>query len=110
MSDIRTQIADIEFEIDRLTDAAERCRKIGLAARIAAGLGGLVLIGLVTGILRFSPEFLVTALAALVGGIALMGSNQGTADEVKAQIDAAVRRRSDLIDALKLTAVESESA
>ena len=33
------QIVELEAEIERLRDAAERCRKIGLAAKLAIGLG-----------------------------------------------------------------------
>ncbi len=106
LHDIPTRIADLELEIERLTEAAERCRKIGIAAKALTALGGLVLLGLLIGVLRFSPEILVTVLAALVGGVALMGSNQGTADEVRDQLKAAVTRRSELIDALHLTAVD----
>ncbi len=106
---IHTEIADLELEIDRLSEAADRCRKIAIGAGVATTLGGLMLSGLLLGVLRFSPEALVMALAALIGGVALMGSNQGTAAEIKSRMNAAVARRSELIDALMLQPVEPAS-
>jgi hypothetical protein len=71
----REQIADLEAEIEHLSEAAERCRKISIAAQALVAAGGLVLVATPIGLLRLGPTALVAAIAAILGGLALYGSN-----------------------------------
>jgi hypothetical protein len=96
------QIVELEAEIERLRDAAERCRKIGLAAKLALGLG---LASLASALLWFNPVALVLGLALPLGGLALLGSNRSTLDEVAARIRATEARRAGVIDDLGLKSV-----
>lgn len=108
MADLSDQIAELEAEIERLSEAAERCRKIEVVARIASWAGGLVLVSMILGLLRFSPELLVISITAALGGVALRGTNRSTLDEVKHKITEAEERRSALIDAMRLHTVDAD--
>jgi hypothetical protein len=92
-------VADLETEIDGLRDAAERCRKIDIAARVAFALGCIILF---TAFLRSSAFALVIGIAAVLGSVALLGSNRGTRDEITAAIRTQEARRSEMIDGLEL--------
>jgi len=107
MADLPAQIGEIEAQIERLSEATHNCRKIAVAAQVAAAGGGLILISMSLGVLRFSPEGLVITIAAVLGGIALRGTNRSTHDEIKGTITEAEERRSALIDALPLRAIEA---
>ena len=60
MADLPAQIDEIEAQIERLSEAANNCRKVATVAQLAAAGGGLILISMILGVLRFSPEGLVT--------------------------------------------------
>jgi len=81
MADLPAQIGEIEAQIECLSEATHNCRKIAVAAQVAAAGGGLILISMSLGVLRFSPEGLVITIAAVFGGIALRGTNRSTLDE-----------------------------
>jgi anaerobic glycerol-3-phosphate dehydrogenase len=66
-------IADLETEIDALRDEAERCRKIDIVAKLAFGLGCITL---VTSFIQASAFALVIGIAAVLGSVALLGSNR----------------------------------
>src|SRR3954469_25367461 len=70
MGSDQDQIAELEAEIERLRDAAERARKIDLATRAAIGLG---IACLASSFLWYRPIALVIGLGLLLGGVALNG-------------------------------------
>ena len=86
--DFREDIARIEARIEELAEAIERCRKLSLAARIAigAGAGGLAL--MVVGIVSLEPLTLVAAMAAVIGGVVLLGSNSTTWTQTESALKA----------------------
>ena len=49
MTDLHQQIADLEAEIDALSDAAEQCRKSMVVAKVAIGVGILSVRGVSSG-------------------------------------------------------------
>ncbi|MBS0533351.1 MAG: hypothetical protein JSR72_04780 [Proteobacteria bacterium] len=101
-----SEITRLEERIEELHQSIARCDKIALAARIAIGGGALwLLLALVT-ILPFSPTGLFGALASVLGGVVLLGSNKTTRDELEAQLGAAEDRRRALIDPMGLRLVE----
>jgi hypothetical protein len=61
-----------------LRDSAERCRKIDMAAKTAMGIGVALLL---VSFFRFSASALVIGIAAVLGSVALVGSNRGTLGE-----------------------------
>jgi hypothetical protein len=101
------QIADLEAEIDTLRDAAERGRKIDLVAKAALGLGCALLLA---GFLWFSASTLVTGIAAVLGSVALIGSNRGTLGEIGTRIRMVEARRADIIDGLEFRDVAEDFA
>ena len=108
MSDPQQEIADLEAEIEALTQAAECCRKVIVLAKLATGAGFLLLVLILSGLVRLGPAVLVLAITALLGGIALFGSHTSTREEIAAKISAHEARRAALIDALALQPVSSD--
>jgi hypothetical protein len=101
------EIADLEAEIDELADAAERCRKVIVLARVATGAGGLLLVVTLVGLFRSGPTALVLAITAVLGGLALFGSHTSTRDQIMAKIRVREARRAQLIGELDLRDVEA---
>src|SRR3712207_6837358 len=99
MSDLPQEIADLEAEIEHLSGAAERCRKVIMLAKMATGAGSLLFIVILIGLVRFGPVALVMAITAVLGGLALFGSHASTRDQIRARIRAHEVRRAELIDA-----------
>ena len=104
MLDQHQLITDLEAEIDGLRDSAERCRKIDIVAKAVMGIGvGLLVIGF----LWFSASALVIGIAAVLGSVALVGSNRGTLGEIITRIKLAEARRAEIIDGLGLQTVSN---
>ena len=108
MSDPRQEIADLESEIDALTHVADRCRKAIVLSKAVTGAGALLLVFILTDLVRGGPLPLVLAIAAALGGIALVGSHQSTSEEIATRIAAQEARRNELIDRLALQTVGGE--
>jgi hypothetical protein len=102
------EIADLEAEIDELADAAERCRKVIVLARVATGAGGLLLVVTLVGLFRSGPTALVLAITAVLGGLALFGSHTSTRDQIMATIGAREARRAQPIGELDLRDVGAD--
>jgi len=104
--DPRDEIERLEAQIDELADRLESCRKFILAARIAVAAGGIVLVAILFGAVRFDPMWLSLAVAALLGGIVAWGSNAATAKEATAELAKAETDRAALIGLIDLRVVE----
>lgn len=104
--DVREDIARLEEEIESLLLRRERCRKLSRAAKIAILAGfawlGLTLVGLVT----FWPSVFLASLAAVIGGIVLLGSNATTWEQTNAAIDKASATRAELIGGIEMHVVD----
>jgi hypothetical protein len=103
------QIARLEQEIERLSESLERCRKVALAARIAIGVGCLVMAALLFGLIRTDALALMIGAIFLLGGIVLSGSNSSTARQIAAKIAEAEQQRAGLIGEIDLTLVPQPS-
>jgi hypothetical protein len=103
--DPAAQIPRLEAEIERLARIAESCRKVILAAKVAIGIGALVLLATVTGVVLVDQLVPLAAIAAILGGIAVGGSNARTRREATANMRAAEARRAELIGALPFSQV-----
>jgi hypothetical protein len=103
--DHRSEIVRLEEQIDHLDAKIENCRKFILSGRIAVASGGSVLIAIVAGAIRFDPAAMGLAIAAVLGGIAVAGSNRSTAKEAADELSAAEAERSALIGKLELRPV-----
>jgi hypothetical protein len=105
--DPHDDIERLETRIEELSAKIDNCRKFILAARIATAAGGVVLLAIFLGILRPDLTWMAAAMAAVLGGIVLWGSNASTAREASEQLAAAESQRAALIGELDLHLVRS---
>jgi fatty acid desaturase len=103
----RDAIERLEDEIERLTLKRERCRKLSLAAKIAIAAGALWLALTLIGLAPFLPSLFFGALAVVVGGIVLLGSNATTWEQIEAAIATAEAARARLIEGIALRVVKT---
>ena len=107
---IRDEIERLEERIERLRVSVTRCRKISLGSKVAisAGFGwlGLTLFAIVP----LVPSLFFGAMAAVIGGIVLLGSTATTWNETEAAFAKAEAERSGLIDGIELTTVDAGGA
>jgi hypothetical protein len=108
--DPREQIARLETRIDDLAEVVERCRKIILASKVAVACGGIWMLAAVVGVVGFDPLGMVAAIAAVIGGTVVFGSNNTTAQQISAAMSEAEERRAALIGSLELRVVGDEAA
>jgi hypothetical protein len=99
------EIARLEERIEQLTESLERCRKIALASRLALAGGVLWIVLMLTMVLPFIPFNIVGAIAALLGGTVMLGSNASTWTQIEAALAATQARRNELIGLIDLRLV-----
>jgi len=109
IADPREEIARLEERIEQLAAKVESCRKFVLASRITIALGGTLLVAAAFGAIRFNAPAMTAAIAAVLGGIVVLGSNRSTAKEATAEMAAAEAERSELIAGIELRVVSEES-
>ena len=103
------QIARLEGEIEALAEAAARCAKIAVAARLAIGAGGVLFAAILLRLIYADALPLIVAATLAMGGIVLYGSNRTTANQIAARIADAERLRAELISDIELTLVPEPS-
>ena len=99
------EIVRLEEYIEQLAAKIESCRKFILASRIAMAGGGIVLTAMLLGAIRFDPAAMAAAVAALLGGIVVWGSNGSTAKEAAKQLATAEADRAALIERIDLRVI-----
>ena len=102
-------IERLEARIETLQEAIARCRKIALAAKIAIAAGAAWLVLTFVGLAPFLPTFLFASLAALIGGVVLLGSNSTTWKQMEAALTASEAMRRDLIEQLELRVIDDNT-
>ena len=100
--DPHDEIVRLEAHIEELAAKIESCRKFILASRIAMAGGGIVLAAMLLGAIRFDPAAMAAAVAALLGGIVMWGSNGSTAKEAAKELATAEADRAALIEMIDL--------
>jgi hypothetical protein len=103
--DPHKEIVRLEAQIEVLAARIENCRKFILAGRIAAAAGGILLVALLLGAIRFDLQLMMLAMAALLVGIVVWGSNGSTAKEAETELAAAEANRRALIGLIDLRVV-----
>src|SRR5262247_3280524 len=98
--DLREDISRLEAHIEDLARTIERCRKISVAARIAIAAGGVIILALMLGAIRFNPT-------AAIGGLVVFGSNASTSKQAMADMTATEVRRAELIGRIDLQVIAS---
>ncbi len=96
------EIVRLEAHIEELAATIESCCKFILASRIAMAGGSIVLTAMFLGAIRFDPAAMAAAVAALLGGIVVWGSNGSTAKEAAKELAAAEVDRATLIEMIDL--------
>jgi hypothetical protein len=107
MTDFHQQIADLEAEIDDLSDAAEKCRKSMVVAKAAVGVGILLFVVSLLGLIRVDAIVLVIGIAATLAGIGFYGSSRSSIEEISTKIRAHEARRAAMIDGMDLRTVQN---
>ena len=103
--DLRDQIARIESDIEQLAKTLDGCRKAMLLSKVAVAAGGIWILAYLLGAIRFEPTTMVGAIAAIIGGVVVFGSNLTTSKQTTATMKAAERHRAELIDIVDLRTV-----
>jgi hypothetical protein len=99
------EIVRLEAQIEELAARIESTRKFIVAARVAMVGGGIVLVAISLGAMRFDLQVMALAMAAVLGGIVVWGSNNSTAKEAAAELAAVESRRAALIGLIDLRLV-----
>ena len=98
--DLRDQIARLEVDIEQLADSLERCRKAMVLSKVTIAAGGIGILAYFLGPIGFDPTILIGALAAIIGGVVVFGSNSSTSKQAMAAMKDAERQRAQLIDTI----------
>jgi len=104
-ADAHDEIETLEARIEALSEAIERCRKISLVAKLTIAAGAIWLGLLLIGIVTFAPYALVAALAAMIGGTVLVGSNSTTWEQTQTALQSAEALRAELIERMQLRVI-----
>jgi hypothetical protein len=96
--DLSDQIARIEADVEQLAQTLEGCRKAMALSKVAIAAGGIWIVAYFLGVIRFDPALMVGAIAAIIGGIVVLGSNSSTSRQTMAAIKVAETQRAKLID------------
>src|ERR1017187_9278149 len=104
--DFRDEIAQLEARSEALTESIERCRKISLAAKLTIAAGAIWIVLVLLGGIAFSPGTIIAAMAAVLGGIVLLGSNATTWTQTDAALHEAEAMRADLIGRIDIRVVD----
>jgi len=103
-------IERLEADIEYLAAKIENCRKFIWAGRIAMAGGAIVLAAILFGAIRSDLTWMAGAMAAMLGGIVVFGSNDSTAKEAASEMAAAEASRAALIGSIDLRVVPARPA
>jgi hypothetical protein len=103
--DLAEQISRLEDEIEQFGKTIERCQKITLVSRAAIVIGAVLIAAMLIGLLPFDPMVMIAAIAAVIGGTVVYGSNSSSLKQAMAAVDEAEARRRELIGKVKLRVV-----
>ncbi len=106
--DPHDEIERLEQQIEDLAARIDNCRKFILAAQVAMAGGAFALAAMLFGVIRPDLTWMVGAMAAVIGGIVVFGSNNSTAKEAQAEIGAVESRRAALIGTIDLRLVAQQ--
>ena len=105
--DPHDEVVRLEALIEELTAKMESCRKFILASRFVTWGGGVILFAMLLGAMRFDLGIMAAAVAALLGGFVVWGSNSSTAKETAKELAQAEADRIALITIINPRAVPS---
>jgi hypothetical protein len=104
----RHEMVRLEGQIEKLTDQLAWCAKISLAAKIAVAFGALWFVLALIGVLPFGATAFAGTVAAVLGGVVLLGSNATTWDQTEVALHDAEAARAALIGQMPLRLVDGD--
>src|SRR4249919_222954 len=104
--DPRDQISRIENDIEEYAVTLEGCRKAMLLAKVAIAAGIISLAAYLLGAIWLNSVAVIGAMAAVIGGVVVFGSNLTTSRQATSAMAALERRRAELIDMINLRTVK----
>lgn len=104
-NDLRDQIARIETNIEEYGKTLDGCRKAMLLSKVAIAAGGIWLSAYLLGAVWFDAAAMIGAMAAVIGGVVVFGSNLTTSKQTTRAIKVAEKRRAELIDMIDLRTI-----
>jgi hypothetical protein len=107
--DLHNEILRLEDRIDDLTEAMARSRRISQISKIAIVGGSMWILGTMLGAVSFIPAAVITAMAAIIGGVVLVGSTTTTSKEILAEMQATEAQRAELIGRMQLRVVGEDT-
>lgn len=108
-TDAREEISRLEERIETLAESIERCRKLALVSRLALIGGAAWVVAMLVGLIPIGSANIAGAIAALLGGTVLLGSNSSTWAQTAAALATAEARRNELIGIIDLRTVGGNS-
>jgi hypothetical protein len=87
--DLHEQILHIEAHIEELADVIESCRKFILISKAVMAAGGTLILAIIIRAVGFDPTVMIGALAAVIGGTVVCGSNTSTLKQTTTAMKAA---------------------
>jgi hypothetical protein len=107
---LREQILQVEADLEELTEAVDRCRKIALISKAGIAAGGTLILATILAAIRFDPTVLIGSIATVIGATVVFGSNSSTLKQTTAAIKAAEAHRAELISRIDLRVVGGGSS
>ncbi len=101
-SDLREQILSLEAQIEEFAETIESCRKIIVISKAVIAVGGMLIVAVTLGLVRVDPAVMIGAIAAVIGGTVVFGSNTSTSKQTTADMKAAEADRAELISRIDL--------
>ena len=95
------RIERLESRIDELREAIRRSRRLALVGRACAFAGAALVVCLALGLVTLIPIRLIVGMAALMGGLVVMGSSVGSTQQLELSLKQAEQERNASIDALE---------
>ena len=103
--DFRDEIAQLEARSEALAEAIGRCRKFSLAAKLTIAAGAIWIALAMLSVISYTPETTIAALAAMIIGVVLLGSNATTWTQTETALHAAEAARAELIGRMDMRVV-----
>lgn len=101
----RDEIAQLEARSEALAEAIERCRKFSLAAKLTIAAGAIWIALAMLAVISYTPETTIAAIAAMIIGVVLLGSNATTWTQTETALHAAEASRAELIERMDMRVV-----
>jgi hypothetical protein len=106
-NDLHLLVEQLEAEIEELRETAQNCGKWILASKLAMAVAGAWLVAIAMGVIGVDPTALVLAIALMLGGIVLAGSNASTLRRTLEALNVKEAQRMRAIDGAGLAIVET---